>query len=230
MVSLENIRRRGWLLQRDAGRAACKRLTAPRSAGIGQISDSKTCPGWMQASPHGARMCDIRGSLQGGERSRDRKQQTQVEPHPRPSRRRKPKHQFRQGTAPRNLLPRLPTFSLSPRRRLEGAIPYAHTFYINQACTTSTQITAPEPRRLLHGEERVLAARSGSAGGSQGEAVPTSEGRGSLTRITMQPVRGAGTSCPRPPKFFGCHQPEVNRFCSSNKLVTKATVLISKCN
>lgn len=56
------------------------------------------------------------------------------------------------------------------------------------------------------------------------------QGLQSLTRITMEPVQGAGTSCPRPPQSFGCHQPEVNRFCSSNKLVTKATVLIPKCN
>lgn len=77
---------------------------------------------------------------------------------------------------------------------------------------------------------RGAASQPQVCGGSQGEAAHNCKGCRSLTPVTMEPVQGAGTSCPRPPQAFGCHQPEVNRFCSSNKLVTKATVLIPKCN
>lgn len=119
--------------------------------------------------------------------------------------------------------------STSHCKRPEGVIPSTHT-KINQAPAAPTQRLAPEGRQLLSQAGTGAASQLQVCGGSQGEAAPNSEGCGSLTRITMEPVQGAGTSCPRPPQSFGCHQPEVNRFCSSNKLVTKATVLIPKCN
>lgn len=79
----------------------------------GQISPSRT------PTPHvRVQLIPSRNSssLWGGERRRDRRQQTQVEPHPRPSGRTKLKHEFQQGQALRNLFSRPPSPSPSPRK------------------------------------------------------------------------------------------------------------------
>lgn len=181
-------------------------LCCPQGADSSKVNrdgpDALT-PGWTQASPHGA----SRGSLQRGERRRGTEQQAQVEPHPRPCRR-KPNHAFQQGKAPGNLLSRLlPT-------------PCAHALEINQVPTTPTQLRALPSKQLL------CQRTPGPEEAAKGKLDPPPSSPQLQCRLFDElehHVLGHLSS-------FGCHQPEVNRFCSSNKPVTKATVLIPKCN
>lgn len=133
----------------------------------------------MQNSPHSARMCEIWGSLLGGERRRGRNSR-QAEPHPHVEGGHENMN-FRKAKPRGASLSRLPT---SPHcKRPEGAIPSTQSTQINPAPAAPTQILAPECRQLLSQAGMGAASQLQVCGGSQGEAAPNSQGLGASPQL-----------------------------------------------